>query len=133
MIFCEYCQVGDYYSSCYCKKTRGELCPFVRRCTHENRWKPLEGMETCTLKQNKIEEVIELNQGEYKVVSGDTNKLYIEYAEGSQIRLQNPYDYIPKKVELVEVENTLYIKGFEPVTEKIVSKRKSNRKGKDDE
>jgi hypothetical protein len=90
-------------------------------------------METCTLKQNKIEEVIELNQGEYKVVSGDTNKLYIEYAENSQIRLQNPYDYIPKKVELVEVENTLYIKGFEPVTEKIVSKRKSNRKGKDDE
>ena len=90
-------------------------------------------METCTLRQNKVEEVIELNQGEYKVVSGDINKLYIEYTENSQIRLQNPYDYIPKKVELVEVENTLYIKGFEPVTEKIVPKRKSNRKGKDDE
>lgn len=90
-------------------------------------------METCALKHNKIEEVIELNQGEYKVVSGDTNKLYIEYAKNSQIRLQNPYDYIPKKVELVEVENTLYIKGFEPVTEKIASKKKSNRKRKDDE
>lgn len=134
MIFCEHCQVGDYYSSCYCKKTQGELCPFVRRCTHENRWKPLEGMETCTLRKNEIEEVIELNQDEYKVVSGDTGKLYIQYTKDSQIRLQNPYDYVPKKVRLVTIDGTVYIKGFEPVVkkEKRISQRNTKRGDSDE-
>lgn len=44
-------------------------------------------------------------------------KLYVEYND-RVIKIANPFDYVPEAIELVRVENELYIKGFEPKIEK---------------
>lgn len=44
-------------------------------------------------------------------------KLYINI--GGQIeRISNPFDYTPKKVEIIFVDNKPYIKGYEPKVQK---------------
>ena len=40
-------------------------------------------------------------------------KLYVEY-NGRVVKINNPYDYTPDGVEIVEVDGQIYIKGFEP-------------------
>lgn len=71
-------------------------------------------METCSIRTKKqMEKNIKLNNGEYAVLHVQNGKLYIDY-KGDAIRMINPYDYEPDKVELVEVDGVVYIKEFAP-------------------
>ncbi len=60
---------------------------------------------------------------EYKVRFEKKGILFIEIPEKDMvIELENTYDDIPKKVELICIENKYYIKGTEP-------KKKTIKKG----
>lgn len=109
MSMCEYCDVGDYYGTCKCTKTN-ELCMFVRRCVFEHKWLPIDMMDSCILREKKE---IELMENEYIVRLEHKGELYVDMGEYT-IKIKNPFDYKPDKVELVEVEGEYYIKGFEP-------------------
>lgn len=70
----------------------------------------------------------ELKQGEYPVLFESKGLLYVEYND-NVFKFANPFDEVPKSVELVRVENELYIKGYEPKVEPKVEK-KEEVKGK---
>lgn len=114
MSMCEYCEKGSYFGFCTCTKSH-EICPFMRRCNVEHDWLPINGMDTCTLREP--ERSIELKEGEYIVRFEKFGDLYIDM-DGYVIQKKNPFDYVPEKVEMVKVDNEMYFKGFEPKTEK---------------
>ena len=126
MSICEYCEKGTYYGVCTCTKSQ-EMCPFMRRCSIEHDWVPLDSMNKCTLREP--ERRVELKQGEYIVRIEKNGDLYIE-VEDYVIVKKNPFDDIPEKVELVKVDNEMYIKGFEPKKEKEVKEEPKKKKTK---
>lgn len=115
MYFCENCEIGTYFSYCHCKKTK-ELCPFVRKCSNEHRWKPLDSMEKCTLRRK--DDFVQLRKGEYKVSIASKGYLFVKVDDNTTIKIRNPFDSAPEKVELVKVGAEYYIKGYEPRAEK---------------
>lgn len=133
MSFCEYCKVGKYTENCICKKEQ-DVCPFVRRCTTNLIWLPLNAMDKCNRRfvpTQKRKEDIVLKDGEYRVEYIKHGKLYIN-VNGNLIRMINPYDYEPKKVKLVNIEGTMYIEDFTPKTEKknTISKKSFDKSKK---
>lgn len=110
-MLCEYCSIGKYEEFCTCSKS-GEICPFVRRCINEHRWKPLDSMEKC---KNRKDEVI-VPKGLNKVRFELHGELYVE--DGDFVyAIKNPYDYTPQFVEIINVDGVWHIKGFEPKKE----------------
>lgn len=125
MSMCPYCEKGSYFGFCTCIKN-GNICPFMRRCNMEHTWLPIDSMNTCTLREP--ERVIELKSGEYLVRFEKDGDLYIEVGD-YVIYKKNPYDYVPEKVEMVQIGNEMYFKGFEPKEEEQTEK-KSKKKTK---
>lgn len=121
MYFCENCEIGTYFSYCHCKKTK-ELCPFVRKCSNEHRWKPLDSMEKCTLRRK--DDFVQLRKGEYKVSIASKGYLFVKVDDNTTIKIRNPFDSAPEKVELVKVGAEYYIKGYEPRVEKSFKTKK---------
>ena len=119
MSMCSYCEKGKYYGFCTCIKS-GEICPFMRRYNIEHDWLPVDTMDKCTLREP--ERVIELKNGEYLVRFEKDGDLYIEVGD-YVIYKKNPYDYVPEKVEMVQVGNEMYFKGFEPKEEEQTEKK----------
>lgn len=78
----------------------------------EHKWLPLDSMDSCT-RRAKEKEVSTLMANEHRVEFESKGKLYINI-NGQIKRIPNPFDYSPKKVELVNVDNEWYIKGYEP-------------------
>lgn len=111
-MICPYCEIGSYFGMCTCKVVANSPCPFMRRCNVEHRWLPLESMNSCT-RRAKEKEVSTLMANEHRVEFESKGKLYINI-NGQMKRIPNPFDYIPKAVELVEVDGQWYIKGYEP-------------------
>lgn len=64
----------------------------------------------------------ELKKGEYPVLFESKGLLYVEYND-NVFKFVNPFDEVPRGVELVRVENELYIKGCEPKVEPKVEKK----------
>lgn len=124
MSMCPYCEKGSYFGFCTCTKN-GNICPFMRRCNMEHTWLPIDSMNTCTLREP--EGVIELKNGEYLVRFEKDGNLYIEVGD-YVIYKKNPYDYVPEKVEMVQIDNEMYFKGFEPKEEKAEEKPKKKTK-----
>lgn len=60
--------------------------------------------------------MFELRKDEYKVAFESKGMLYVEYGDNI-LKFKNPFDDVPQKVQLVRVDNELYIKGFEPKVE----------------
>ena len=71
-----------------------------------------------------------LKKGEYLVLFESHGLLYVEYGD-NVFRFDNPFDHVPESVELVKVDNELYIKGFEPKVEAVEEKKKPRKKKKD--
>lgn len=115
-MLCPHCKLGSYLGTCVCSVSDG-VCPFVRRCNFERKWLPLESMNRCKLRI-KQERVKAMGIHGYVVRFESKGKLYVEYND-RVIKIANPFDYTPDAVELVQVENELYIKGFEPKIEKV--------------
>ena len=86
---CPYCDVVDYSAIPTCKKQGGSICPNVRRCTKEMRWKPLDFMSQCPWRSKPTGNVQFERHGYLYVQVGD-----------EVIKVENPYDYIPDNVEL---------------------------------
>lgn len=125
MEFCPYCKVDSYESYCICSKT-GNICVFVRRKPCIMQWSPLESMVNCKLRQ---EEVV-MSDNEKKVRFAKNNKLFVEI-DDFVIEINNPYDYCPDYVDVININNIYYIKGFEP--KKTEMKKKINKEEKEDE
>lgn len=107
-MFCQYCNVAEYELYCTCGKN-GQICPFVRRCTNDRCWKPLDSMDKCQLRKDEVT----VPNGKNKVRFELHGELYIE--DGDFVyTVKNPYDYKPDFVELVTIDGVKYIKGFEP-------------------
>lgn len=74
-----------------------------------------------------------MKDNEYKVRFEKDGDLYIEMGD-YVIQKKNPYDDIPEKVTLIEVDGELYFEGFVPQAqeekqEKVVEKA-TNKKNK---
>lgn len=133
-MICEYCIVGDYFGFCQCEKSHN-ICPCMRRCSLERKWLPLATMGTCNIRLGN-NTMLELRKDEYKVLFESKGMLYVEYGD-NVFKFTNPFDDVPKKVQLVRVDNELYIKGFEPkiepkieVKEEVKAPKKETRKKK---
>ena len=133
-MICEYCIVGDYFGFCQCEKNNN-ICPFMRRCSLERKWLPLATMKTCNIRLGN-NTMLELRKDEYKVLFESKGMLYVEYGD-NVFKFTNPFDEVPQKVQLVRVENELYIKGFEPkvepkieVKEEVKAPKKETKKKK---
>lgn len=63
----------------------------------------------------------ELGVDEYKVAFEKRGKLYIEFGDYI-VKLDNPYDYVPKTVEMVTIDGEKYIKDFAPKPNKVEQK-----------
>ena len=122
MQFCPFCIIAPFNDYCRCKKT-GDICPLTRRCMNDMKWKPLNSMATCAyrLKEEKM------NKNEYKVRFAIKDKLYVEIDDYVK-EIDNPFDTVPQKVELVWVEGEPYVKGYE--LKKITKKDKEENKEK---
>lgn len=107
-MFCEYCKVGDFKNLCFCKITK-QPCGFVRRCTNERCWKPLDYISFCKIRK----EGVIVPNGKNKVKFELNGILYVEIGEFTY-EIKNPYEYTPHFVEVTKVEGFYYIKGFEP-------------------
>lgn len=110
-MICPHCEIGSYFGTCTCKVAHTH-CPFMRRCNMEHKWLPLDSMNSCT-RRIKEKEVSTLMANEYRVEFESKGKLYINI-NGQIKRILNPFDYSPQKVELVNIDNEWYIKGYEP-------------------
>ena len=117
-MFCKYCNIAEYNKFCTCAKN-GEICPFVRRCTNERRWKPLDTMSKCKLGKDEVV----VPKGQNKVRFALHGELYVEDGE-FVYSIKNPYDYVPEFVEIVDIDGIKYIKGFEPQIKSSKKKKK---------
>ena len=125
-MFCEYCNVGDFSGVCMCNKTH-QICPFVRRCTNEHRWKPLQSMENC--KERKGEVIVP--KGFNKVRFELHGELYVEVGD-LVYTIKNPYDYTPEFVKIKQVDGKWYVDGFEPQEVASSKKKKKSLNVKDE-
>ena len=97
----------------------------MRRCNVEHKWLPIDSMDVCTLRQP--ERSIVLKNNEYKVRFEKDGDLYIEMGD-YVIQKKNPYDDIPEKVTLIEVDGELYFEGFVPQEQEEVIVEKATKK-----
>lgn len=118
-MLCKYCQVGMYEEYCTCGKN-GQTCPFVRRCSNEHRWKPLDNMSKCKLGKDDVV----IPDGMNKVRFELKGELYVEIGD-FVYSIKNPYGHKPDFVEVTNVNGEWYVKGFEP---KVASKKKKEAK-----
>ena len=87
---CPYCNVVNYDEIPTCNKQEGHpICPHVRRCIEHHIWKPLAYMANCPIKSAPTGNVQFERHGYLYVKVGD-----------EVIKVENPYNYIPDKVEL---------------------------------
>lgn len=107
-MLCEYCKIGEYEGFCYCNKTNN-LCPFVRRCVTEHRWKPLDSMDKCKERKDEVIVPKGMNRVRFELYG----ELYVEVGD-FVYAIKNPYDYTPDFVKIVKVNGVWYIEGFEP-------------------
>lgn len=71
-----------------------------------------------------------MKNNEYKVRFEKDGDLYIEMG-GYVIQKKNPYDDIPEKVTLIEVDGELYFEGFVPqAQEEAVAEEATKKKNK---
>ena len=129
-MICEYCEIGSYYGTCMCSRD-GQICPFMRRCPYEKCWLPLDNMDVCRLRKEGVD-MSHLKKGEYIVTFERGGKLYVDI-DGMMHKFVNPFDDIPKVIEVVKVDGEYYIRGFEPQEEKKQTpkpKKKKNKEGK---
>jgi len=85
-------------------------------------------MDVCTLRQP--ERSIVLKNNEYKVRFEKDGDLYIEMGD-YVIQKKNPYDDIPERVTLIEVDGELYFEGFVPgAQEEVVVEKATKKKNK---
>ena len=89
-------------------------------------------MDVCKLRQP--ERSIVLKNNEYKVRFEKDGDLYIEMGD-YVIQKKNPYDDIPEKVTLIEVDGELYFEGFVPQAQEeerdeVVAEKAMKKKNK---
>lgn len=131
-INCSYSYYGENKQSnrpyLYCS-IDNMICPLVRFCQVESRIINTDGHLNCN---KRVEEVEKMPNGKYRVKFNDRGFLYVEIKDINQTRkIKNPFDSIPKFVDLVEIDNEYYIRGYEPtkeVTEEPQPKVKRNTK-----
>ena len=71
-----------------------------------------------------------MKNNEYKVRFEKDGDLYIEMGD-YVIQKKNPYDDIPEKVTLIEVDGELYFEGFVPeAQEEVVVEKVTKKKNK---
>ena len=102
------------YRKLYCK-IDNEICPFQYPCDIIKNWKNIDDVESkCSMFKKEVEKSNYL-LGRYKVMFEMNGILAIKIPEIDQTReIKNPLDYVPEYVELVEVDNEYYIKGYAP-------------------
>lgn len=71
-----------------------------------------------------------MKNNEYKVRFEKDGDLYIEMGD-YVIQKKNPYDDIPEKVTLIEIDGELYFEGFVPqAQEEVVAEKVAKKKNK---
>lgn len=102
----------------YCNITN-QICPLVRWCNDVGRVISINNYrENCIYYKNKEESMLQSN-GSHKVRFVKRKLLYVELNDKlNQIaKIDNPYDYEPFYVDIVQVGDNYYVKGFEPKVE----------------
>ena len=123
-MICKYCEIGSYFGTCLCTK-ENTVCPFMRRCSMEHKWLPLHGMDDCLVRKEGVK-VGNLSKNEYIVSFVRNGKIYVDI-NGIMYKFSNPYDYEPKTIKLIKIDDVYYIEGFEPKKEKIKNKKDKHK------
>ena len=119
--------VGRHFLICKIEQGR---CPLVRYCPTMDDIRNTDNYTDCTvMKKYEIEKG--RNDMNNKVIFEKKGSLYIELNDeiGQVVAIKNPYDKIPDYVDLVFVDNTPYIKGFEPKKEKTYTRKADIKDG----
>lgn len=88
---CEDCIIGDYEEYCKCKLS-GDICPYVRRCTTNRVWLPLDSMPHCILEKEKNHGNVRFEKKGY---------LYIDTVDGV-VKVKNPFNFVPNNVKVIK-------------------------------
>lgn len=72
---CPHVKIINYKEPPVCEVNNG-ICPYMRRCTTQMTWLPLNGMNGC-----KIKESFGIPKGAHKVRFKKHGMLYVEYGD----------------------------------------------------
>lgn len=121
-MFCKYSftnettdTVGRHYL--YCKLMNNEKCPLIRYCGIVSDFISIDNYDKNCKIYLKGEDLINMKNGESKVLFTKRGSLYVELDNSTVIAIANPYSYEPKYVELIKIKDEYYVKGFEPKKE----------------
>ena len=107
----------------YCSITN-QMCYCQYPCDKINNWINMDNLDKRCIYFKKEEEKLYMEQGKYKVLYEKRGMLYVELDYNTSVIVQNPYDSeIPQSVDLINIKDTYYVKGYEPKVS--VSKTKS--------
>lgn len=102
------------------------MCPFQYPCDKINAWRNLDRIEErCNLFSRKESEVHMANN-RYKVLYEKRGILCVEINDNTTKFISNPFNIIPTNVELINIKDEYYIRGYEPKNETENKNKKSH-------
>lgn len=115
---CKYSYNEENSQYLYCNISR-QMCPMMKYCHKIEKYVSSDNYSTnCKYYQGKEEEDMNTNnkQGSLRVRLIKGKVLYVELGDinNQVIRVDNPYQFNPTYVDLIEVNEIYYVKGFEP-------------------
>lgn len=113
---CKYSYEKENSKYLYCNISK-EICPLMKYCHKIGKYVSSDNYSiNCKYYQGKEEDNMNKKQGELKVRLAKDNILFVELGDkyNQVIKVNNPYPYIPTYVNVVEINELYYVKGFEP-------------------
>lgn len=117
---CKYSYKGLDSNYLYCNISHS-ICPLVRYCSDVDSVISIDNYNiSCKYYKNEEEKFLQ-KEGNNKVRFIKSGLLYTELNDqiNQIVKVENPYDYEPKYIDLIKVNNNYYVKGFEPQEPKI--------------
>lgn len=113
---CPYSYNEENSKYLYCNISKN-VCPLMKYCYKIEKYISSDNYSiNCKYYQGKEEENMNKKQGDLKVRLVNNGVLFVELGDkyNQVIRVNNPYEYEPTYVNIVESNNNYYVKGFEP-------------------
>lgn len=87
-------------------------------------------MDGCRIR-TEGDEVDMVENGKYHVLFEKNHQLYVD-VDGTVIKFDNPFDGVPRTVNVNEVDGVKYIAGYEPKPRAVKKNTKKKGKKKED-
>ena len=134
-MFCKYSKKSTEldnigWNRLYCNITN-EMCNCQYRCAKINNWRNYDNLDKRCITYKHEGDKEYMTQGNYRVLYEKRGRLYVELDHNTSITVLNPFGSdVPKGVDLVNIKDTYYIKGYEPKIEIKPVSGNTNKKNK---